>query len=103
VHLKVGQILVSATDITAVIVIRAPAGEHTLTCGGIAMVDAKSVAIGEKIAPESASAAGTQLGKRYADTNQIIEVLCTKPGPGSLALDGEPLSVKVVKPLPASD
>ena len=40
------------------------------------------------------------LGKRYADEASGIELLCTKPGPGPLAVDGRPLVVKGAKPLP---
>jgi hypothetical protein len=43
------------------------------------------------------------LGKRYVDEAGTIEVLCTKPGDGALALDGQPLEVKSAKPLPSSD
>lgn len=32
-----------------------------------------------------------------------MEVLCTKPGQGTLALNGVPLPLKAAKPLPASD
>jgi len=47
---------------------------------------------------------GTQIGKRYADEELGLEVLCTKGGKGSLSLGGdEPLEVKAAKPLPASD
>jgi hypothetical protein len=48
-------------------------------------------------------ASGTQLGKRYADETVGIELLCTKAGEGSLALNGEPLLLKEAKPLPSSD
>jgi hypothetical protein len=46
---------------------------------------------------------GTLLGKRYADEDLGVEVLCTKAGTGTLALDGTPLPIKAAKPLPASD
>jgi hypothetical protein len=32
-----------------------------------------------------------------------LELLCTKPGKGSLADGGQPLALKEAKPLPASD
>jgi hypothetical protein len=58
-------------------------------------------------APRTAVAAehagGTLLGKRYADDRTGIEVLCTKAGEGSLAIDGEALGTKQAKPLPSSD
>ena len=52
------------------------------------------------VAPESAA---TLLGKRYSDESIGIELLCTKSGLGSLAVDGVPLGQKDAKPLPASD
>jgi hypothetical protein len=53
--------------------------------------------------PSPDHADGTLLGKRYVDADQILEVLCTKPGDGSLSVGDEPLQVKEAKPLPASD
>lgn len=52
---------------------------------------------------DPAHASGTALGKRYANADGSVELLCTKPGRGSLALDGAPLTIKAAKPLPASD
>jgi hypothetical protein len=43
------------------------------------------------------------LGKRYADEETGTEVLCTKPGEGSLSIGDVPLPFKDAKPLPASD
>jgi hypothetical protein len=43
------------------------------------------------------------LGKRYVDDGDTMEVLCTKPGTGSLGADGASLQLKEAKPLPASD
>ncbi len=56
---------------------------------------------GLTLAPDAA--AGTQLGKRYVSEAGDLEVLCTKPGEGTLSLDGAPLTIKGAKPLPASD
>ena len=101
VKFRAGQQLVSAVDSTAVIVIRAPDGECTLTCGGVAMAAAgEAVAAAE---PDQSLMGGTQIGKRYADDAGTIQVLCTKAGQGTLALDGEPLAIQAAKPLPASD
>ncbi len=101
VKFRAGQQLVSAVDSTAVIIIRAPAAECTLTCGGLAMQ-----APGEAAAaadPDPALMGGTQIGKRYVDEAGTIQVLCTKEGSGTLALDGEPLLIQSARPLPASD
>jgi len=46
---------------------------------------------------------GTLLGKRYADGDTGLELLCTKAGEGSLSLGGTPLALKEAKPLPSSD
>ena len=48
-------------------------------------------------------AAGTAMGKRFADDASGLEVLCVKGGAGSLALDGRPLGLREAKKLPASD
>ncbi len=80
--LKVGQSLASVTDTTTVIVIRAPQDDVELTCGKVAMVDPKSDAAKERQPLESTDPEGTLLGKRYIDDDNVIELLCTKAGPG---------------------
>ena len=54
-------------------------------------------------APDPSMMAGTQIGKRYVDQADTIQVLCTRAGRGTLALDGEPLAIQAARPLPASD
>ena len=101
VKFRTGQQLVSAVDSTAVIVIKAPAAECTVTCGGIAMAT-----VGEPLTaaePDPSLMGGTQIGKRYVDDADTIQLLCTKAGGGTLALDGQPLQIQAAKPLPASD
>lgn len=97
----VGQRLASTVDTTAVVVVRWPDDDLDVTCGGAAMVD-----------PGEAGAAGTAdptqmggslLGKRYANEDLGVELLCTKAGQGTLAVNGVPLPLKSAKPLPASD
>jgi alcohol dehydrogenase YqhD (iron-dependent ADH family) len=101
VKVKVGQALQSTVDATAVIVIRAPATEVELTCGGAALVD-KGAAV-EAGAADPSKQGGTLLGKRYADEALGLELLCTKAGAGTLEVDGAPIALKDAKPLPASD
>ncbi len=101
VKFRAGQQLVSAVDSTAVIVIKAPAEECTVTCGGVVMASA-----GEPVATAAADPSlmgGTQIGKRYVDDADTIQLLCTKAGNGTLALNGTPLVIQAAKPLPASD
>ena len=101
VQLRAGQQLVSAVDSTAVIVIRAPEAESTLTCGGVLMTaPGEPAPDGE---PDPSLMGGSQIGKRYVDEADTIQVLCTKAGSGTLALDGTPLVIQAAKPLPASD
>jgi hypothetical protein len=64
------------------------------------------VAIDAEVTPQAIEAGfdqGTQLGKRYADEELGVEVLCTKAGEGSLSVGETLLAVKGAKPLPASD
>jgi hypothetical protein len=102
-HAVVGQTLSSVTDTTAVIVVRAPGADVEITCGGKPMVDQKAGAPLELIPADPAFAQATKLGKRYENAAATIELLCTKGGTSSLAVDGEILAIKSAKPLPASD
>lgn len=100
---RVGTTLVSTTDPTTVVVVRWGPDDVDLRCGGAPMVDSKSAGAGAPENPaDPAWQAGTTLGKRYADGSGV-ELLCTKAGTGTLTVDGTPLPVKGVEPLPASD
>ena len=98
--LKPGLRLKSAVCSAEVMIVKG-AGEIGLTCGGAPMT-----APGEA-AGEAAAAAdqmdGCQVGKRYVNADQSLEVLCIKPGQGTLAAGGEALAVKEAKKLPSSD
>ena len=99
--LTVGKTLYSTVDATVVIVIRVPAGPVAVTCGGTVMTIEKPGAAISAPAPDAG--AGTLLGKRYADETLGIELLCTKAGAGTLAVNGVQLLLKAAKALPASD
>jgi hypothetical protein len=101
-QLKAGARLKSAVCATEVIVIAAPAGGADVQCGGIAMLAAGEAAP-EGAALDPGAASGTTLGKRYVSSAGDLELLCTKPGKGSLAVAGAPLVLKEAKPLPSSD
>jgi len=92
----------SAADTTEVVVVRAPTRAVDLCCGGSPMV-----AVGGTVDPppslDPAFAKGSQLGKRYVDEGSGLEVLCTKPGEGSLSVGPDFLQLKDAKPLPSSD
>ncbi|MFK0157714.1 hypothetical protein ACIQVL_30915 [Streptomyces sp. NPDC090499] len=107
---RVGQMLASTVDTTAVIVVRCPDEELEIGCGGAAMVEAGgnghaagAAATGTTAPGPTGPTAGSLLGKRYADDDLGVELLCTKAGPGTLTVNGVPLPMKSAKPLPASD
>jgi hypothetical protein len=100
-ELRPGSRLKSTECDTEVIAVKA-SGDREVSCGGAPMVDATAEA-GEKGTPVEGAAEGTQMGKRYVNDDESIELLCTKPGAGSLGLDGASLTIKASKPLPASD
>jgi hypothetical protein len=98
---KAGTRLFSAVDSTELIVVKAPTEPLELTIGGVpAALSADARAAG---APAEGHDLGSAMGKRYVDSTGAVELLCTKPGSGVAALDGELLALKDAKPLPASD
>ena len=100
--LKPGTRLKSQVDACEVIVVRAPAQELTLYCGGHPMIDLTA----EAEAGLTATGGGepAQLGKRYeAPDVDGLEVLVTKAGTSGLAAGDSPLVIKAAKPLPSSD
>jgi len=100
---RVGQTLTSPVDSTTVIVVRAPDSDISLTCAGVEMVDPKAKTDQPNGTADPNQMGGTVIGKRYADEALGLELLCTKPGKGTLAVNGEPVPMKQSKPLPASD
>ncbi|MCS5664699.1 MAG: hypothetical protein NZ582_02625 [Acidimicrobiales bacterium] len=98
--LKPGSRFASSVCSTQVIVVKG-AGEVDLRCGGVPMVPAGTEA-GDSVPTDGASD-GTLLGKRYVDTDETVEVLCTRPGSGSLSIGDMLLDLKDAKPLPSSD
>jgi hypothetical protein len=101
-ELKPGSRWRSAVCATEVIVVRAPSRSITLECGGHAMV-AQNAEPPSGLVLDAKFSGGTPIGKRFADDDTGLEVLCTKAGEGSLAIDGAPLLLKDAKPLPSSD
>lgn len=95
--MKPGTRLKSAACDTEVVVIRCGGGQ--LECGGAPMAEGGTDAV--DIDPGFSS--GSVMGKRYVDAAGSVELLCVKPGKGTLALDGVALVLKEAKPLPASD
>jgi hypothetical protein len=100
--LKPGSRWRSSVCTTEVMVIQAPDGDVPVTCGG-APLAAIGTPLAAGAAPAADAAGGTQIGKRYVNESGDLELLCTKPGAGSLAAGGVALAVKGAKPLPSSD
>ena len=99
-----GTKLASAVCATEVIVVRPPTGPVAVECGGRPMVPVEEVPADEaRGTVDPAHAQGTLLGKRYVHDESGLELLCTKPGEGSLAAEGVALPLKEAKPLPSSD
>jgi hypothetical protein len=100
--LKPGLRLESATCDTQVVVVKAPpdATDVDVRCGGHPM---REVGTGGERLPLAGEGEATLLGKRYADEELGLEVLCTQGGDGALAVGDAPLLVKGAKPLPSSD
>jgi len=101
-QLKPGLRLESATCDTQVVVVRAPKDgtDVDLRCGGHPLRELGTG--GERVAITRKGEA-TWLGKRYADEDLGLELLCTQGGEGSLSIGDAPLLVKGAKPLPSSD
>ena len=101
-ELKPGARLRSSVCNTEVMVVLTPSGDVDLRCGGAPMIALGTEPdAGVAISPEFSE--GTQVGKRYTSEAADLEVLCTKPGDGSISLGDTGLQIKGAKPLPSSD
>lgn len=101
-ELRPGLRLESATCETQVVVVRAPKDptDVDLQCGGAPM---RELDTGGERLPITADGDATLLGKRYADEDLGVELLCTRGGDGALSIGDRALLVKGAKPLPSSD
>jgi hypothetical protein len=100
VQLKPGTRLESVTCATQVVVVRAPADDVDVRCGGEPM---QELGAGGEQRPMAGTGDPTLTGKRYADEDLGLELLCTRAGEGWLSIADRPLPVKGAKPLPSSD
>ena len=100
--MKTGLRLKSAVCATQVMVLRAPAMQAEVRCGGVEMIAlAEAASADARLDP--AQAQGTLIGKRYIDAQDRVEILCTQGGAGSLTFEGVAMTVKQAKALPSSD
>lgn len=98
--LKTGARLKSAVCDGEVMIVKAPAGDVQLTCGGVSMSDSAPAAR-QSVHPDHA--VGIRIGKRYVNEDGSLEVLCVKAGEGGLAADGALLLQKDTRQLPKTD
>ena len=101
-ELRAGQKLHSAVCEAQFVVVRAPADSVEVACGGVALLDHEPAA-DERGELDASLGDAPLLGKRYADEEVGLELLCSRPGTGALTLAGAPLPLKGAKPLPSSD
>ncbi len=100
-QLKAGARFKSDVCETSVMVIKAPAGEFELCCGGVPMLPPAAPSGASTI--QSSFASESLIGKRYVNADESVELLCTKGGKGTLSLNGVAMDVKQAKQLPSSD
>jgi hypothetical protein len=101
-ELKPGSRWKSAVCDTELVVVRPPKSPVTLECGGHAVIAHSEPRVeGLTLSPDHAG--GSAAGKRFADEETGLEVLCSKAGAGSLSVDGRAVAAKEAKKLPASD
>lgn len=96
---KPGTKLSSTVCKTQIMVLRVPAEELDISCGGAPMQIGDPADLGEMSGENS----GTLVGKRYTDEAETMEFLCTRGGEGSLAIKGYTIDIKAAKKLPSSD
>src|SRR4051812_6177476 len=101
-ELRPGARLTSAVCTTEVVVVRVTAPDAVLECGGEPML-ATGAAPANAGTPRPGLDGGSLIGKRYGGPDAPVEVLCVKPGAGTLAANGSVLVQRSAKPLPASD
>lgn len=101
-ELRPGLRLESATCDTQVVVVKAPkdVSDVDVRCGGQPM---REIGAGGDRLPLTGEGDATLLGKRYADDDLGLELLCTQGGAGALSVGDASLLVKGAKPLPSSD
>ena len=100
--LVVGQSLTSLVDATTLIVVRCPDADVKVLCGGHEMTTQAPPSPRPVASPDAAGEA-LLMGKRYTVEGLELELLCVRPGPYPVTVDGVTLVQKNAKPLPASD
>lgn len=100
VQIKAGTKLFSAVCDTQIMILRVPADDLDVTCGGLPMQTEEAA---EKSSILGDAGEGSLVGKRYVDEAETIEFLCTRGGEGNISVNGVALEIKQAKRLPSSD
>jgi hypothetical protein len=100
--LKPGTRWASKVCNTEVVVVRSSTEPVSLECGGHPMAPVADERTAD-LTLDPAFAGGSLIGKRFADPDSGLELLVTKAGEGTLAVDGISIPLKEAKPLPSSD
>ena len=100
--LKPGTRWASQVCDTEVVVVRGASQPVSLECGGHPMVPVGDDR-GSGLELDPSFAGGSLIGKRFAHPDAGLEVLVTKAGACTLAVDGVAIPPKEAKPLPSSD
>jgi hypothetical protein len=101
-ELKPGSRWKSAVCGAEFVVVRPPKQPGELQCGGHPVLAAGTPAP-EGVTIDADQSDGIHMGKRYFDETSGLELLASKPGLGSLTIDGRKMAPKDAKALPSSD
>jgi hypothetical protein len=101
-ELRTGARLASSVCTTEVVVVRVADPQVVVECGGMPMRPAGTPSTAAAV-PRPGLDGGSLIGKRYGGPDAPVELLCVKPGTGTLAAGGTVLEQRSAKPLPASD
>ena len=85
--LRPGQKLRSAVCDAQFVVVRAPSSAVDVGCGGAPLLDGAQEPDGTAQLDRTLGDAA-QVGKRYADDDLGLELLCTRAGDGAATVDG---------------
>ena len=101
-ELKPGSRWKSAVCGAEFVVVRPPKQAAAVQCGGHDLL-AAGTAAPDGLAIAEGLSDGIHMGKRYFDEESGLELLASKPGLGSLTIDGRKMGPKEAKALPSSD
>jgi hypothetical protein len=99
--LRAGLKLQSAVSKTQLVVVRAGNADIEIACGGVMVLEDGAAPDGATL--DAPIVERRKLGKRYADEELGLELLCTRAGEGALTIDGRVLPDRAAKRLPSSD